>query len=151
MAVLFEVYRVPFEAGQVSFVGGEEGLVVVVVVVEEVVADLVFVDTAEVAGLEAVFVLMTGTLGGRAAVDVFGLGLIMGCFGGLGAEDLVVFAVEVDDLLVWLVVDVVVAVEEEIDFELVVDFVVWLEVETVLELEADTVLVLLEDVRNELD
>jgi len=73
------------------------------------------------------------------------LGLIMGCFGGLGAEDLVVFAVEVDDLLVWLVMDVVMAVEEEVDFELVVDFVV------VLEVEIDTVLVLLEEVRNELD
>lgn len=109
----------PFEAGQVNFVG-DDGFMEVVVAVD---FKLVEVVDFEEAGF---FVFITGILGGLAAdEDVFALVLMTGTFGGFGAAgDLVVFAVEVDDFLVWLVDEVVMGADEEVDFVLVVDDVV---------------------------
>jgi len=136
---LFEVYRVPFEAGHVNAVGVDGCF-------DVVEAGLVLVGMAV---FEDDFDLITGLLRGLAAVDVVDLVLITGCFGGLAAVDFVVFAV--DDFLVWLVVEVVVVADEELGFALVVDFVVVLELESALVLLEEVRTVVAELVEMELD
>ena len=118
----------PLEAGQLSFAeeDGVDGFTVLLVVES---ADFVTDEEDRVmVGSPAVFVLITGVLGGLAAVlDVFDLVLMTGVFGGLDGGDFVVLAVAVDDFLIWLVDEVVTGVEGEVDVELVADFVVELE------------------------